>query len=69
MRSYFPVRHCKPAEVAKHLHGIVSYIPANGPIFKEGNTIGIDQDKNFRMKLMPAKAGLPARWVMALEKA
>jgi hypothetical protein len=60
---------CQPAEAAKHLFGMVAYILANGPVFKEGNTIGIEQDKNFRMKLMPAKAGLPARWVMALEKA
>ena len=56
-----------PAEVAKHLFSMVSYILANGPIFKEGNTIGIEQDKNFRMNFAPAKPGLPARWVMKLE--
>jgi len=54
------------AEVAKHLMGMVAYILANGPVFVDGNTIGIEQDKNFKMNLVPAKAGMPARWVMKL---
>ena len=55
------------AEVAKHLFSMVGYILANSPIFKEGNTIGIEADKNFKMNYAPAKPGLPARWVMKLE--
>lgn len=57
----------KPAEIAKHLFGMVAYVLANGSVFKEGDTIGIEKDKNFRMKWVPAKDGMPARWVMKLE--
>ncbi|RLU00338.1 DUF4261 domain-containing protein [Ketobacter sp.] len=56
------------AEVAKHLLGMVAYTLANGAVFQEGNTIGIEQDKNFRMRLIPEKSGMPARWAMSLDR-
>jgi hypothetical protein len=54
------------AEVAKHLLGMVAYTLANGAVFEEGNTIGIEQDKNFEMQLIPQQAGMPSRWAMTL---
>lgn len=54
------------AEVAKHLLAMVAYTLANGAVFVDGNTIGIEQDKNFKMQLIPEKDGMPARWVMKL---
>lgn len=56
------------AEVAKHLLGMVAYVLANGAVFQEGNTIGIEQDKNFKMTWVSEKVGMPARWVMKLVK-
>lgn len=53
-------------EVAKHLLGMVAYVLANGAVLQEGNTIGIEQDKNFKMIWVPEKAGMPARWIMKL---
>ncbi|ABC27518.1 conserved hypothetical protein [Hahella chejuensis KCTC 2396] len=58
---------CKPSEVAKHLYSMVGYILANGPVFSEGNTIGIERDKQFRMRKIPANDVLPARWAMNVE--
>jgi hypothetical protein len=58
---------CKPAEAAKHLFGMVAYILANGQVFKEGNTIGIEQNRSFKMHFVPAKGQLHARWVMKYE--
>ncbi len=58
---------CQPAEAAKHLFGMVAYILANGPVFKEGNTIGVEQNRSFRMHFLPAKGQLPARWLMKHE--
>ncbi|ABC27520.1 conserved hypothetical protein [Hahella chejuensis KCTC 2396] len=57
----------KPSEVARHLYGMVGYILANGPVFSEGNTIGMEQDKLFSMRMIPSNEELPPRWAMKLE--
>ncbi|WLQ15871.1 DUF4261 domain-containing protein [Hahella aquimaris] len=58
---------CKPSEVAKHLYCMVGYVLANGPIFVEGNTIGIEGSKPFSMRRIPANDSQPDVWAMKME--
>jgi hypothetical protein len=58
--------HCAKEDIARHVLGMAAYLLANGPVFEEGSTLGMAQGKRFAMNLVPAKPGLPARWIMSL---
>ncbi|ARU54556.1 hypothetical protein OLMES_0452 [Oleiphilus messinensis] len=54
-----------PQEVAKHLYGMASYALNHGPVFKDGDTIGISAEQQFRISRRADNT--PVLWVMVIE--
>lgn len=58
----------KPETLAKRIYGTITYLFLNGPILKNGQTLGISKDEHFRLKWKPASGKQPANFFLTLEK-